>query len=120
MELLPVFQFDPSEYGGTNPLTGAPLSNYWGYSTVGFFAPHSGYCVRAAEAQHVAEFRDMVKALHRAGIEVILDVVFNHTSEGNHQGPTMHFSRPRKRRPTTTSRPRIASITWTTPARATP
>ena len=91
VELLPVFQFDPSEYGGTNPLTGAPLSNYWGYSTVGFFAPHSGYCVRAAEAQHVAEFRDMVKALHRAGIEVILDVVFNHTSEGNHQGPTMHF-----------------------------
>ena len=91
VELLPVFQFDPSEYGGTNPLTGAPLSNYWGYSTVGFFAPHSGYCERTAEAQHVAEFRDMVKALHRAGIEVILDVVFNHTSEGNHQGPTMHF-----------------------------
>jgi isoamylase len=91
VELLPVFQFDPGEYGGTNPLTGAPLSNYWGYSTVGFFAPHSGYCVQSAEVQYVTEFRDMVKALHRAGIEVILDVVFNHTSEGNHQGPTMHF-----------------------------
>jgi len=91
VELLPVFQFDPSEYGGTNPVTGEPLSNYWGYSTVGFFAPHSGYCLRPGEAQHVAEFRDMVKAFHRAGIEVILDVVFNHTSEGNHQGPTMHM-----------------------------
>jgi len=91
VELLPVFQFDPTEYGGTNPLTGGQLVNYWGYSTVGFFAPHSGYCVRYAEAQHIAEFRDMVKALHRAGIEVILDVVFNHTSEGNHQGPTMHM-----------------------------
>jgi isoamylase len=91
VELLPIFQFDPAEYGGTNPLTGAPLSNYWGYSTVGFFAPHSGYCVQSAEVQYVTEFRDMVKALHRAGIEVILDVVFNHTSEGNHAGPTMHF-----------------------------
>ena len=67
------------------------LTNYWGYSTVGFFAPHSEYCTSPEMAEHIREFRDMVKALHRAGIEVILDVVFNHTSEGNHQGPTINF-----------------------------
>ncbi len=91
VELLPVFQFDPAEDSGVNPLTGEQLTNYWGYSPVGFFAPHSGYCVRPGEAQHLNEFRDMVKALHRAGIEVILDVVFNHTSEGNHLGPMIHM-----------------------------
>ncbi len=91
VELLPVFQFDPDEVGGIDPTTGHRLSNYWGYSPVGFFAPHSGYCASPGSAAHVREFRDMVKALHRAGIEVILDVVFNHTSEGNHQGPTISF-----------------------------
>ncbi len=91
VELLPVFEFDPSEIGGTNPVTGEPLSNYWGYSTVGFFAPHSGYSVQPEAGVAIHEFRDMVKALHRAGIEVILDVVFNHTAEGNHQGPTISF-----------------------------
>ncbi|MFN8522589.1 MAG: glycogen debranching protein GlgX [Chloroflexota bacterium] len=91
VELLPVFQFDPAEIGRTNPVDGSPLTNFWGYSTVGFFAPHSGYCVSPDLGEHVREFRDMVKALHRAGIEVILDVVFNHTSEGNHQGPTISF-----------------------------
>ena len=88
VELLPVCEFDQCEVGGTNPITGQPLTNYWGYSTVGFFAPESGYCVSPHEGSHINEFRDMVKALHKAGIEVILDVVFNHTSEGNHQGPT--------------------------------
>ncbi|GIF38050.1 glycogen debranching protein GlgX [Actinoplanes xinjiangensis] len=75
VELLPVFDFDHT------------TNNYWGYSTAGFFAPHAGYCDRPEAAGHVREFRDMVKALHAAGIEVILDVVFNHTDEGNHLGP---------------------------------
>ena len=91
VELLPVFEFDPAEIGGTNPQTGQPLSNYWGYSPVGFFAPHCRYCMKPEEGACVHEFRDMVKALHRAGIEVILDVVFNHTGEGNHEGPTISF-----------------------------
>jgi isoamylase len=89
VELLPVFDFDQ-----TTPLRtvdGKPLRNFWGYSTMGFFAPHSAYCVRPENGMHLKEFRDAVKALHKAGIEVILDVVFNHTEEGNHQGPTFCF-----------------------------
>jgi isoamylase len=84
VELLPVFQFDAQD---------APLKrvNYWGYAPVSFFAPHQGYSSRQAPLGPVNEFRDMVKALHRAGIEVILDVVFNHTAEGNHNGPTLSF-----------------------------
>ncbi|MFN8635324.1 MAG: glycogen debranching protein GlgX [Chloroflexota bacterium] len=92
VELLPVHQFDPSEIQKPSPTDpSVMLTNYWGYSTVGFFAPHSGYCESPEMADHIREFRDMVKALHRAGIEVILDVVFNHTSEGQHQGPVMSF-----------------------------
>ena len=91
VELLPVFEFDEDEISGTNPLTGQRLINYWGYSPISFFNPHEGYCVAPDEGSHVREFRDMVKALHRAGIEVILDVVFNHTGEGNHEGPTISF-----------------------------
>jgi isoamylase len=89
VELLPVFEFDDT---GTslNP-EGVIVRNYWGYSTVSFFAPHSTYCIDPGGANHVNEFRDMVKALHKAGIEVILDVVFNHTDEGNQQGPTFSF-----------------------------
>lgn len=84
VELLPIFQFDPQD---------APpgLSNYWGYSPVSFFAPHSGYSSDPSPLGTIAEFRDMVKALHRAGIEVILDVVFNHTAEGDDRGPTFCF-----------------------------
>jgi isoamylase len=84
VELLPVQQFDPQD---------APLglNNYWGYSPVVFFAPHQGYCSCSDPLGPVDEFRDMVKALHKAGIEVILDVVFNHTAEGNHTGPTLSF-----------------------------
>jgi isoamylase len=84
VELLPVFQFDPQD---------APpgLTNYWGYSPVSFFAPHQGYSSRQEPLGAVDEFRDMVKALHRAGIEVILDVVFNHTAENGHDGPTQCF-----------------------------
>ena len=84
VELLPVHQFDLQD---VRP----GLKNYWGYSTIGFFAPHSGYSSRRDPLGAVDEFRDLVKALHRAGIEVILDVVFNHTAEGNHQGPTLSF-----------------------------
>ncbi|HXB71120.1 MAG TPA: glycogen debranching protein GlgX [Candidatus Acidoferrales bacterium] len=84
VELLPVFQFDAQDAPGG-------LVNYWGYSPVSFFAPHSAYSSRPDPLGPVNEFRDMVKALHRAGIEVILDVVFNHTSEGDHRGPTLCF-----------------------------
>jgi glycogen operon protein len=68
-------------------LLGRGLTNYWGYNTIGYFAPHQAY----AGADQVTEFKDMVKALHRAGIEVILDVVYNHTAEGNENGPTLSF-----------------------------
>ena len=67
------------------------LVNYWGYAPVSFFAPHQGYSSRRDPLGPVDEFRDMVKALHRAGLEVILDVVFNHTAEGDHRGPTLSF-----------------------------
>lgn len=84
VELLPVFQFDAFD---------APSDkiNYWGYAPISFFAPHVAYSSAATTVSPVDEFRDMVKALHRAGIEVILDVVFNHTAEGNQQGPTLSF-----------------------------
>ena len=89
VELLPVCEFDDSDV--TLSPAGEPNCNYWGYSTVGFFSPHSGYCVDPAAKSHANEFRDLVKALHKAGIEVILDVVFNHTDEGNELGPTQSF-----------------------------
>ncbi|WP_306532775.1 glycogen debranching protein GlgX [Geobacter sp.] len=84
VELLPVFQFDPHD---------APPGrlNYWGYAPVSFFAPHHGYSSRGGPLGPVEEFRDMVKALHRAGIEVILDVVYNHTAEGDEHGPNFCF-----------------------------
>ncbi len=90
VELLPVFEFDRSEILRVLD-DGTELKNYWGYSTVGFFAPEDDYCVNPDEGRHLDEFRDMVKALHKAGIEVILDVVYNHTNEGNHLGPMMSF-----------------------------
>ena len=67
------------------------LSNYWGYSSIGFLAPHSDYAATGSSGEQVREFKGMVKALHRAGIEVILDVVYNHTAEGNHLGPMLAF-----------------------------
>ena len=84
VELLPVHQFDPQD---VRP----GLKNYWGYSTIGFFAPHRGYSSQRDPLSAVDEFRDLVKALHQSGIEVILDVVFNHTAEGNDRGPTLSF-----------------------------
>jgi glycogen operon protein len=82
IELLPVFQFDPQSAPDGRP-------NYWGYEPLGFFAPHSAYSSVRSAAGPVDEFRDMVMALHRAGIEVILDVVFNHTAEDGADGPTV-------------------------------
>ena len=84
VELLPVFQFDQYDCPPGRV-------NYWGYAPVSFFAPHQAYSSRRDPLGPLDEFRDMVKALHRAGIEVILDVVFNHTAEGNHGGPTLCF-----------------------------
>jgi len=89
VELLPVFEFDDSDVAIN--AAGGTVRNYWGYATVGFFSPHSGYCVDRDAVSHMNEFRDLVKALHKAGIEVILDVVFNHTDEGNEFGPTHSF-----------------------------
>jgi isoamylase len=86
VELMPVHQFVHD--GG---LLDKGLSNYWGYNTIGFFAPHNEYASFAGKGGQVQEFKAMVKALHRAGIEVILDVVYNHTAEGNHLGPTLSF-----------------------------
>src|SRR5271170_4867795 len=84
VELLPVFAFDEQD--------GPPgLGNYWGYQPLSFFAPHDGYSSRSDPLAALDEFRDMVKALHRAGIEVILDVVYNHTAEGGEHGPTICY-----------------------------
>ncbi|MDJ0575605.1 MAG: glycogen debranching protein GlgX [Xenococcaceae cyanobacterium MO_234.B1] len=84
VELLPIHYFDVNDGVGR-------LKNYWGYSTIGFFALHNDYSSRSDPLEALDEFRDLVKALHQAGIEVILDVVFNHTAEGNHQGPTISW-----------------------------
>jgi len=84
VELLPIFQFDPYDCPPGRV-------NYWGYAPVSFFAPHQSYSSRHDPLGPVDEFRDMVKALHRAGIEVVLDVVFNHTAEGDGSGPTLNF-----------------------------
>jgi glycogen operon protein len=89
VELLPIFDFDEKET--FREVDGKPLTDYWGYNPHSFFAPEVSYCTAPEERSPIREFRDMVKALHKAGIEVILDVVFNHTNEGNHEGPTINF-----------------------------
>ena len=86
VELLPVHHIADEDF-----LLARGLTNYWGYSTIGFFAPHAGYAATGSRGEQVREFKGMVKALHRAGIEVILDVVYNHTAEGSHLGPTLSF-----------------------------
>ncbi|MCF0242958.1 MAG: glycogen debranching protein GlgX [Treponema sp.] len=91
VELLPLFEFDENENGNVNPRTGEKLVNYWGYSTMCFFAPKTSYAFDKTPGGPVREFKTMVKALHKAGIEVILDVVFNHTAEGNEHGYTFGF-----------------------------
>ncbi|MGC3997451.1 MAG: glycogen debranching protein GlgX [Anaeromyxobacter sp.] len=84
LELLPVHEYVDDPF-----LQGKGLVNYWGYSTLGYFAPEQRYASRGCMGQQVHEFKELVKTLHRAGIEVILDVVYNHTAEGNHLGPTL-------------------------------
>jgi len=86
LELMPVHQFVHD-----HRLVEMDLSNYWGYNTIGFFAPHNAYASWGDRGQQVLEFKSAVRALHEAGIEVILDVVYNHTAEGNHLGPTLSF-----------------------------
>ncbi|MFC5724414.1 glycogen debranching protein GlgX [Streptomyces gamaensis] len=86
IELMPVQQFVHD-----HRLVDAGLANYWGYNTIGFFAPHNAYASWGDRGQQVLEFKSAVRALHAAGIEVILDVVYNHTAEGNHLGPTLSF-----------------------------
>src|SRR6202043_1209215 len=86
IELLPLHHIADESFLGERGLT-----NYWGYSTIGFLAPHALYAATGTRGEQVREFKGMVKALHRAGIEVILDVVYNHTAEGNHLGPMLAF-----------------------------
>jgi glycogen operon protein len=86
VELLPIHHIADEHF-----LVDRGLTNYWGYSTIGYLAPHAGYAATGTRGEQVRELKGMVKALHRAGIEVILDVVYNHTAEGNHLGPTLSF-----------------------------
>jgi len=86
VELMPVHQFVQDSH-----LLDKGLRNYWGYNSIGYFAPHNEFCGENASVEQVHEFKHMVQNLHRAGIEVILDVVYNHTAEGNHMGPMLSF-----------------------------
>jgi glycogen operon protein len=89
IELMPVFEFNENESQLMNPVTGEKLKNYWGYNPVAFFAPKQSYSFEGSHWRQTVEFRAMVKAFHRAGIEVILDIVLNHTAENNELGPTI-------------------------------
>lgn len=89
VELMPVQEFNEHELSRQNPITGTPLRNYWGYNPAAFMAVNGLYSSAGSEGQQVQEFKNMVKAFHEAGIEVILDVVFNHTAEGDELGPTL-------------------------------
>ncbi|MEO0248125.1 MAG: glycogen debranching protein GlgX, partial [candidate division WOR-3 bacterium] len=91
VELMPVQEFNGEELKGVHPKSGQPLRNYWGYDPVAFLAPKASYSSSGGMGQQNLEFKEMVRAFHRAGIEVILDVVFNHTAEGNEKGPTLCF-----------------------------
>ncbi len=115
VELLPVHQ-----YVNDKTLVDKKLENYWGYNTIGYFAPESGYSSSGIDGEQVKEFKEMVKNLHAAGIEVILDVVYNHTAEG--QPPRAHPLLPghRQHRLLPPRRRKTSVITWITPAPATP
>ena len=91
LEFLPLQEFNEHEYPRINPNTKEMLVNYWGYSTVAFFAPKGSYSSDTKNGAQVREFKTMVRELHKAGLEVILDIVFNHTGEGNENGPTFSF-----------------------------
>ena len=91
VELLPVCEFEESDTDRVNPFSGEPLLNLWGYQTTAFFAPNTAYSSNRADGEQVREFKRLVKAMHEAGIEVILDMVFNHTAEGDERGSTWSF-----------------------------
>jgi glycogen operon protein len=91
LEFMPIQEFNEHENYNLNPRTGERLRNYWGYSTVAFFAPKGSYAADQSLGGQVTEFKEMVRELHKAGLEVILDIVFNHTAEGNECGPTFSF-----------------------------
>jgi isoamylase len=91
VELLPIFEFDELDNVRVNPFSGERLYNFWGYNTIAFFAPKAGFAATGRLGMQADELKALVKELHRAGIEIILDVVFNHTAEGNHKGRTISF-----------------------------
>ena len=91
IELMPIFEFDEFENSRNSPVDGRMILNYWGYSTVGFFAPKPGYAAMGKIGMEVDELKALIKELHKNGIEVFLDVVFNHTAEGNEKGPYISF-----------------------------
>ncbi len=91
LELLPIYEFDETSYHVQDPTTGKKLLNYWGYSTLHFFCPMKRFAASAHPGASKQEFQTLVRELHKAGIEVILDVVYNHTAEGNQAGPTFSF-----------------------------
>jgi glycogen operon protein len=91
VELLPVNEFEEADTDRVNPFTGDRLLNYWGYQSRAFFAPNKAYSSATGDGDQVTEFKQMVQAFHEAGIEVILDIVFNHTAEGDEHGPTFSF-----------------------------
>src|SRR3989339_137078 len=91
IELMPIYEFDEWEHSKKHPDTGELLINYWGYSTLNFFAPKAGYAATGKYGMQVDELKTLIKELHKNGIEVFLDVVFNHTAEGDHRGPSISF-----------------------------
>ncbi len=91
IELLPIAEFDENDNDKRNPETSEMLKNYWGYHTISFFAPKASFCTKPTENRQIIEFQEMVKACHKENIEVILDIVLNHTAEGNKFGPILHF-----------------------------
>jgi glycogen operon protein len=91
VELMPIHEFDEFENYRVSPVTGKPLYNYWGYSNVGFFAPKAGFAATGKFGMQIDELKTLIRELHKAGIEVILDVVFNHTAEGNENGPYISY-----------------------------
>lgn len=91
VELMPIYEFDEWENSKENPVTGGLIVNFWGYSTVNFFSPKAGYAATGKFGMQVDELKTLVKELHKNGIEVMLDVVFNHTAEGDHRGHTISF-----------------------------
>ena len=91
VELMPVWEFEESDSDRIDPVTGRRLLNYWGYHPIAFFCPNASYASHKGYGAHILEFKEMVKSLHAAGIAVVLDIVFNHTAEGNERGPTHSF-----------------------------